>query len=207
MRGQPQRSQRMNERLDLLIEAYLDGSLDGSGAVELARVLRIGGEAALLVRERLAFAGLLGQALDRAGADDVARSVAERLDAHGQTSAFVRSVARSLPARRRRAPSPLPALTAAALVLVTVGVGWWMVQRSATTPASAMVECRIAGAPADGVIERVGARLPMATDAPLLAGDVVVAASAVAVRYGDGTRLMLGGGARLRVLAGSSGKS
>ena len=50
----------MNQRLDLAIDAYRDGSLEGDDAGFLVAALN--GDKALVVRERLAFTNLLAQA-------------------------------------------------------------------------------------------------------------------------------------------------
>ena len=123
----------MTERQALLVEAYLDGSLDAEGALELARVLGAGGAAAAEIRERIAFAGLLGQALDPASPADLARSVAERLTADDESSAVARAVGRSLDrpgdtTRRRtarRPATPLPWLIAALVMVAVLATGWW----------------------------------------------------------------------------------
>jgi ferric-dicitrate binding protein FerR (iron transport regulator) len=201
----------VTDRLDLLVEAYLDGSLDGEGAVELARALRAGGPDAARIAGRVAFTGLLGQALDRADADAVVRGVDERLAAQEHGSAFVRAVERSLDRRHstrarqrpRRRASPGPALAAAALVLVVAGAGWWTVQRSAAEPAA---DCRIAAAAAGGRIERAGAVIPAAPTTELRAGDLVAASGPLTLAYPDGTRFELAAGARVAVLAASPGK-
>ncbi len=197
------------------IETYLDGSLDAAGAIELARLLRGDGDDSARARELLSFAGLLGQALDAAGGEDFARSVDERLDAQGKSSAFVRAVERSLPARTRPRSarsargSRLPLVAAAAAVLIAIGGYVWFIAREPARVASAG-ECRIARAGAGASIERptgsVRAVVPAMEGSQLDAGDRVIATGDVLIGYADGSQVELASGASATVLPGQAGK-
>jgi hypothetical protein len=189
----------MSDGVELLVESYLDGSLDEAGAEALARSLRAGGAESAAVRERVAFAGLLAQALDLADGDAVARAVDERLDAQREGSGFVRAVQRSLPRRRRAHPRTLAPFAIAALLLLSLGVAWW-----AGRPPAAPTVCVIATADAASLIERQGSSITAAADVGLIADDAVIAHGAVTVRYADGSELSLADGARLRVLGEES---
>jgi len=190
------------ERTDLLVEAYLDGTLDRAGAETLAGLIRSGGAQAAEIRRRLEFTGLLGQALDTADDDGVARAVGERLDAEGETAAFAIRVVRSLPARThaRRRAARMPALAAAALVMVAILGAWLM----ATRPGAAASWRVIAAAPGS-LILRAGATLAARSELALVPGDTVQAAGAATLRGSDGSSLVLDAGARLAIEPAANG--
>lgn len=142
----------MSEDLDILVERYLDGSLDAPGAERITGALHVGGASALAIRERIALAGLLGLALDPVDDRAVARGVSERLRAVDGSMEFGQELRRRLarqPARprvlhpRRRRPAihgPGRLLGMAAATLTAVVAVWWLVSSSApsATPAWAL---------------------------------------------------------------------
>jgi ferric-dicitrate binding protein FerR (iron transport regulator) len=188
------------ERIDLLIEAYLDGTLTSPGAKTLAGLIRAGGAQAAGIRSRLEFTGLLGQALDTADADGVARAVGERIDAEGDSAAFAMRVERSLPRRARRRATWMPAFAAAALVMVALLGVWWMAPRH-----GAAAPWRVIAAAPGAQIMRAGATLAARPELPLTVGDVVQAAGSTTLRGDDGSTLVLDAGARLAIEAGANG--
>jgi hypothetical protein len=189
------------ERTDLLIESYLDGSLSPAGAETLAGLIRAGGPQAAEIHRRLEFTGLLGQALDLADAEAVARAVGERIDAEGESAAFARRIERSLPTRshaRRQAPR-LPAYAAAALVMAALLGAWWMAARQGAA------SWRVIAAAPGSLILRAGATLAAVSDLALATGDSLQAAGAVTLHGADGSSLVLDAGARLAIEAGTDG--
>jgi hypothetical protein len=192
----------MSVTRELLVEAYLDGTLDAAGADELAAELRGGGAEAARIRAEVAFAGLLGQALDAADGDAVARAVDERIVAEGRSSAFVRRVQGALPARaRQRRPSrSWPLIPLAAMALVLALAGWWALRPGVG------IECRITALDGAATIVRAGLERPAAVGAALVAGETVVAGASATVTWADGTALDLAAGTRLLVGAGDAGK-
>jgi|GEM_PF-7079963 ferric-dicitrate binding protein FerR (iron transport regulator) len=190
---------------DLAIEAYLDGSLSAADADRLVSLLRAGGHDATAIRERVGFAGLIGQALDTADATAVARAVLERLDATSDRGAFARRVQRLLPARqhrRRQHPSIMP-LAAAALLVLATGAYWWL---ALDHKREQILICQVVAAAPGSVIERAGALLPARQAATLQAGDLVHASSPITLRYDDGTGLILSAGSRLGIDPSAPGK-
>jgi ferric-dicitrate binding protein FerR (iron transport regulator) len=190
------------ERTGLLIEAYLDGTLERAGAKTLAGLIRAGGPPAAEIHRRLEFTGLLGQALDTADAEGVARAVGERIDAEGETAAFARRVERSLPTRRsvRRRATRMPALAAAALVMVALLGGWWMAERH-----GAAASWQVIAAAPGSLILRAGSSLAALHGLVLVPGDTVQAAGAATLHGADGSSLVLDTGARLAIEAGAGG--
>lgn len=181
----------MSTDLDRRIEAYLDGTLSAEDAVLLAQSLRTGSRAAAV--ERIAFAGLLAQALDPADGDAVARSVLARIEAQSSASAMVRSVQRSIrPRRQASAASRLPWLLAAA-ALVTMAMLWWL----GGTPQP--VASLTAGTAS---IRRAGSTLPAIAGMRLLAGDRITTDSNATVHWPDGSELVLAAGSGLILTPG-----
>lgn len=186
----------MSERIDLAIEAWHDGTLDAAGAELLAGALR----ADPAVRERLAMAGLLGQAF----ADDaaIARSIDERIHAEGSASALVRAVQQAIPPRRRarRTATTGGWWAAAAALLIALGAGWWLAgQRGTPAP---VVECRLVET--TGVtVERAGATVS-GTEG-LVAGDRVTATTGAVLRWADGSEVELTPGSRAALVRPGAG--
>jgi ferric-dicitrate binding protein FerR (iron transport regulator) len=177
----------MNERLDLAIAAYHDGTLDAASSQLLVEALR--GSDAAAVRECIAFDGLLGQAFT---ADEaVERSVRERIEGERSASAVVRAVRGSLATttrrqRRVRRIAWLPRVAVAALLLVVVGVGWWLSARTQPRPG----ECRLeASAPL--TITRGGTSISIASGGSLIVGDRLTASVSATLVWPDGSRLAL----------------
>lgn len=176
----------MSADLDRQIEAYLDGTLGPADAVLLARALRSGERSAVV--ERIAFAGLLAQALDPTDGDAVARSVLARIEAQGSASAMVRSVQRSIrPRRTARRASRLPWLLAAA-ALVAMAMLW-------SLGGSPQPVARLAAGTAS--LSRAGRTLPATAGMPLLSGDRITADSPATVHWPDGSELVLAAGSGL----------
>lgn len=175
----------MSADLDRQIEAYLDGTISGGDAVLLAQSLRSGGRAAAI--ERIAFAGLLAQALDPADGDAVARSVLARIEAQSSASAMVRSVQRSIRPRRRTTASRLPWLLAAAALLAVAAL-WWL---GGTPPPVADLAAGTA------TIARAGGTLPAAAGTRLLTGDRITTDGTATVHWPDGSELVLAAGSAL----------
>jgi len=176
----------MSADLDRRIEAYLDGTLGTGDAVLLAQALRTGSRAAAV--ERIAFAGLLAQALDPADGDAVARSVLARIEAQSSASAMVRSVQRSIRPRRRTRPiSRLPWMLATAALLAVAAL-WWLL---GSAPSIASLAAGTAS------ITREGRTLPASAGTRLLTGDRITADSTATVLWPDGSELMLAAGSGL----------
>lgn len=174
-----------SEQLELAIAAYHDGTLDAAGAQLLTAALR--GADADQVRERLAFAGLLGQAFT---ADEaVVRSVRERLDGERSGSSVVRAVRSSLPPRSRRQRRPvawLPRLATAAVILLMIGaVGWMALIADSERPV-----CRLM-AMEPVVVVRQTKSVTVTPGAGLYAGDRVQAKTMVTLAWQDGSRVEL----------------
>jgi hypothetical protein len=193
---------------DTLVEAYLDGSLDAAQAATLAAALRAGGAPAARLRAGIAFAGLLGQALDPRDGDAVARAVDERISAEEHPSGLVRAVQRSIadgprrtPAATRRSrghsrPWPARALIASGLVLVLALAAWLLT----STPAPAIMRVvQVMG----GRIERDGRALPARVGAPVYAGDAMH--GGLLLRADDGSELVLGTDSTLQLPSAAGG--
>lgn len=185
----------MNDRLELAIAAYHDGTLDAAGSRLLVDALH--GDDAVTVRERLAFDGLLGQAFI---ADEaVERSVCERIDGERSASAVLHAVRGSLTTTKRRLRPGrriawLPRAAVAALLLVVVGAGWWVSARAQPRPG----ECRLeASAPL--TIMRGGASVVVASGGSLLAGDRLRTTLRATLVWSDGSRLELAPDAQVEV--------
>jgi ferric-dicitrate binding protein FerR (iron transport regulator) len=195
--------------LHLLIEAYLDGSIEAEGAARLAGVLRSPSPAAAAIRSRLAFAGLLGQALDDASSDDVARAVNERIDAQGESSGFERRVMQVLPVRphgiRRRPHSWLPRLDAAAMVVLAIGAAWWILPRHRQDE-TLTGTCHLLTRTAGTIIARAGTRFDATGDTALEPGDAIIAAGPATLHYTDGTTVTVATGTHLSLHAIFPGK-
>lgn len=177
----------MNERLELAIAAYHDGTLDAAGSHLLVEALR-GGDG-VIVRELIAFDGLLGQAF--VADEAVERSVRERIDGERSASAMVRAVRGSLSATKRRQQTGrhvawLPRVAAAALLLVVVGAGWWVSARTQPRPG----ECRLeANVPL--MVTRSGVSVAVDSGGSLLAGDRFRTTMHATLVWSDGSRVML----------------
>lgn len=192
----------MNERLDLAVEAYHDGTLDAAGAQLLAAALS--GDNAAAVRDGLALTGLLGQVFT--DDDAIIRSVAERIDAEQSASAVVRAVQQSIATTRRSRPRRPMSMTgwwaAAAALLIALGGGWWLtVQKH---PSSPPVECHLVAA--DGVsVHRGGVQLAITMELPLLADDHLETAGPATLRWADGSQVMLVPGSRVVLIRPGAG--
>ncbi len=183
----------MNERLDLAIEAYHDGTLDAAGAQTLVAVLR--GKDAAAARERLALTALLAQAFTNDNA--IVRSVVERIDAEQSASAVVRAVQQSIGTTRRSRPrrrSTATAWLAAAALLIAVSGGWWLVgQQRVTTPT---IECRLVQA--SGVsVHRAGTQVAGSAGLALIADDQLEASGPAILRWADGSQVALAAGSQV----------
>ncbi|HEX3135264.1 MAG TPA: hypothetical protein VHX44_16985, partial [Planctomycetota bacterium] len=177
----------MNERLDVVIAAYHDGTLDTAGSQLLVDALR--GSDAAAVRECIAFDGLLGQAFTTDEA--VERSVRERIEGERSASAVVRAVRGSLATttrrqRRGRHVAWLPRVAVAALLLVVVGVGWWLSARTQPRPGECRLEVRV-----PLTITRSGASISIAPGGSLVVGDRLTASVSATLVWPDGSRLVL----------------
>lgn len=201
----------MSGERELLVEAYLDGSLTAGGAAELTHLLAVGGEPAARIREQVAFAGLLAQMLDPTDAEAMARGVVERLAAEDRPSAFVTAVGRSLESRRLRRPrravrTPytwLPVgMAIAALLMVLIG-GWWLWSRPLIR---AEDRCQVAEATTADRLQRAGSALAVQPGIDVLVDDEVVSAQGMTLGYGDGTQLRLAAGTRARITTSTAGK-
>jgi ferric-dicitrate binding protein FerR (iron transport regulator) len=171
---------------DLLLEAYRDGTLTVDEAAALATALR--DDAGL--RERLAFAGLLAQALDPADDAALTRSVLARIEAEESPSRMVRAVRRAIALRRR-----MPAWPLAAAALVLLGLSAWLLL---SAPASV---CIVTAGTA--VAQRGGDRLEAGPGLPLRAGDRLTAGSGLGLRWPDGSTVTLGGQAQADITDGT----
>ena len=184
----------MNERLDLAIEAYHDGTLDAAGAQTLVAALR--GKDAAAARERLALTALLAQAFTDDNA--IVRSVVERIDAEQSASAVVRAVQQSIGTTRwsrpRRRSTATAWLAAAAALLIAVSGGWWLVgQQRVTTPT---IECRLVQA--SGVsVHRAGTQVAGSAGLALIADDQLEAGGPAILRWADGSQVALAAGSQV----------
>jgi hypothetical protein len=177
----------LNERLDLAIAAYHDGTLDAAGSHLLVEALH--GPDAAAVRERITFDGLLGQVFT---ADDaVVRSVCERIEGERSASAVVRAVRGSLATttrrqRRSRRVAWIPRLAVAALLAVVISAGWWLSARAQPRAG----ECRLEVTTAL-TITRGGGTVTIAPRGSLFAGDRLQTPVTATLVWPDGSRLVL----------------
>lgn len=183
----------MSDRDAILVEAYLDGSLDSAQADELLAALDDPARGAD-IRRRLAFAGQLATALDRTPEAAVVRSVLERMDASADPAAIAAPMGRALPLRWRWRPL---LLAAAAVLAAAVATTWWTVRDRA--------DCRIAGG-GSALVRRAGGRLEARPGMALEPGDRVDAAAPLALAWRDGSRIDLAPGTRLELLPAAPGR-
>lgn len=198
----------MNQRLLILVDAYLDGSLDGEGALELSRALRAGGAPRAIVRNAIAFAGEIGQALDEVDDASFLRGFDERMRAHSTSAAFAQEVERSLSARQ-----PRPLTTAFRHHRRLRLMAPWLWAGAATIAfvlTCVMVEnhrhhdevlCTIDQG--DGDVLRAGRH--ERGDRNLINEDLVIARSALVLHWNDRSRMELSAGGRLPLSTSPAG--
>lgn len=172
-----------------LVRAYLDGRLDAEGVARLERWLAADRDH----RRQLLRAARLDSDLRQLAGAKAARAGA------GMASAPLRTVPRR-PRHRPRRGARWLAAAAAALLLA---VGGWLVARDAPAAALAVLE----STSADTRLERAGVGASASAGAGVMARDRLSAGAGAALRWGDGTRIVLGAGAELALGGNGPGTS
>lgn len=90
------------EQMSDFLEAYRDGVIDESGAVELARTIQAGGEDAEWIMQELALSGWIQQALQQLDGESFLRSFLSRLYAERGGEEFSRAFSLRLAAETRK---------------------------------------------------------------------------------------------------------